>query len=93
MSLRGTRMKPGTSGSKPAWILGLPVALRVAMLRPWKALSNTTIWALLIPLSWPNLRASLMAASLASRPELQKKALLRPLISTSFAASASWPGM
>ena len=39
ISFSGTRMKPSTSGSKPFWILGLPVALSVAMLRPWKAFS------------------------------------------------------
>jgi hypothetical protein len=39
MSLSGTRMKPSTSGPKPACTLGLPVADRVAMERPWKAFS------------------------------------------------------
>ena len=39
MSFSGTRMKPSTSGPKPACTLGLPVAERVAMLRPWKAAS------------------------------------------------------
>jgi len=39
MSLSGTRMKPSTSGPKPLWILGLPVADMVAMERPWKAFS------------------------------------------------------
>ncbi len=39
MSLSGTRMKPSTSGSKPFWTFSLPVADRVAMLRPWNALS------------------------------------------------------
>ena len=36
-SLNGTRTKPSTSGPKPAWILGLPVADSVASERPWKA--------------------------------------------------------
>jgi len=39
MSLSGTRTKPSTSGPKPLWILGLPVADMVAMERPWKAFS------------------------------------------------------
>jgi hypothetical protein len=39
MSFTGTRMKPSTSGPKPACTLGLPVADRVAIERPWKAFS------------------------------------------------------
>ena len=39
MSLSGTRMKPSTSGPKPFCTFSLPVADRVAMLRPWKAFS------------------------------------------------------
>jgi hypothetical protein len=39
MSFCGTRMKPSTSGPKPACTLGLPVADSVAMERPWKAFS------------------------------------------------------
>jgi hypothetical protein len=39
MSFSGTRMKPSTSGPKPACTLGLPVALSVAIERPWKAFS------------------------------------------------------
>ena len=38
MSLIGTRMKPSTSGPKPACTLGLPVALRVAMRAAMKGL-------------------------------------------------------
>src|SRR6185436_19435866 len=38
-SLSGTRTKPSTRGPKPAWILALPVADRVAIERPWKAAS------------------------------------------------------
>ena len=92
MSLSGTRMKPSTSGPKPFCTFSLPVAERVAMLRPWKAFSYTTISGRSMPRSWPYLRASLIAASLASRPVQQKKALVRPDNSTSLAASFSWLG-
>ena len=40
-----------------------------------------------MPWSWPNLRASLIAASLASQPELQKNTLSMPESSHSLAAS------
>ena len=93
MSLSGTRTKPSTSGPKPACTFGLPVADSVAIERPWKAFSNTITSGRSSPLSWPNLRAIFSAASLASRPVLQKKALVRPDSSTSLAASCSWPGM
>ena len=45
-----------------------------------------------MPLSWPYLRAIFSAASLASRPELQKKTLVRPESSHSLAASCSCSG-
>jgi hypothetical protein len=45
-------------GPKPFCTFSLPVALKVAMLRPWKAFSYTTISGFSMPLSWPNLRAS-----------------------------------
>src|SRR3990167_241775 len=93
MSFIGTRMKPSTRGPKPACTLGLPVAESVAMERPWKAFSYTTTSGLSMPLSWPYLRAIFSAASLASRPELQKNTFCMPDSSTSLAASCSCRGM
>ena len=58
--------------------LTVTVAVRVAMVRPWKLPSTTTIDGDLMPSLLPLSRASLMAASLASAPELQKKALSMP---------------
>jgi len=92
MSFSGTRTKPGTSGPKPAWTFGLPVADSVAIERPWKAFSKTITSGLALPRSWPYLRAILSAASLASRPELQKKTLVRPDSAQSLAASCSCSG-
>jgi hypothetical protein len=45
------------------------------------------------PRSWPYLRATLIDASVASRPELQKKTSSRPVISATRSAAASWVGM
>ena len=45
-----------------------------------------------MPLSWPNLRASLMAASLASNPVEQKNTLRMPESSTNLAANCSCKG-
>mmetsp|Transcript_11759 Transcript_11759/g.27449 ORF Transcript_11759/g.27449 Transcript_11759/m.27449 type:complete len:631 (-) Transcript_11759:1616-3508(-) len=92
MSFSGTRTKPGTSGPKPAWILGLAVADSVAIERPWNAPSNTSTSGAVLPRSWPNLRAIFSAASLASRPLLQKKTLVRPDSSQSLLASSSCKG-
>ena len=38
-SFTGTRRKPSSRGPKPSRTLGLPVAVMVAMERPWKACS------------------------------------------------------
>ena len=43
ISLKGTRTNPSTRGSKPAWTLRFPVAVRVARVLPWKAESATII--------------------------------------------------
>ena len=72
-SLYGTCLKPGTSGSKPWWYFGWPVAVTVAIVRPWNEL-----WVAMISYrsvekrSLAYLRAILIAASLASAPELEK---------------------
>jgi hypothetical protein len=87
MSFIGTRMKPSTSGPKPAWILGLPVADSVAMERPWKAFSYTTISggdALVVA----ELACNLQRGLVGLQPELQKNTLLMPERSTSLAAAA-----
>jgi hypothetical protein len=70
--VEGHPHEAATSGSKPACTLRLPVADSVARVRPWKACSMTTIAGCSMPCWWPYMRASLMAASLASQPELQK---------------------
>ena len=80
-SFSGTRTKPDTRGSNPACTLRLPVAERVASERPWNAFSITMIAGSAMPRSWPYLRATLIAASFASRPELQKNTSSRPVIS------------
>ena len=72
-SLNGTYLKPGTIGSKPAWYFGCAVAVSAAYVRPWKPPSMVMIVDR--PAAWPWTRASLMAASLASAPLLQKNAL------------------
>ncbi len=92
-SFSGTRTNPETSGSNPACTLRLPVAESVASERPWKAFSMTTIAGSAMPRSWPYLRASLIAASFASSPELQKNTSSRPVISATRSAAASWSGM
>ncbi len=84
-SLNATWTKPGSSGSKPCLILSCPVAVSVAIVRPWKE-----FFAVMIskrPESCPALRASLISASLASAPLLQKKTLPGPVSSTIRCAS------
>ncbi len=93
MSLYGTRTKPCTRGSKPACALRLPVADSVAMVRPWKALSMTMMCGSSMPLLWPYMRASLIAASLASQPELQKNTSSMPETSAMRSESLSCKGM
>ena len=66
-SSRGTATKPGTSGANGSCLVSCGVADSAPIVRPWKAPSSTTI-------SPPRrrLRASLIAASFASAPELQR---------------------
>ncbi len=80
------------SGSKPAWALRDPVAESVASVRPCHAFSITMMLGFSTPRWWPCRRASLIAASLASAPELQKKALSIPAIAQTFAAARSCSG-
>ena len=67
----------------------LVLAVNVAMVRPWKERSITMIVGNEMPLLCPCNRASLMAASLASAPELQKKALSIPDKAIKRSASSS----
>jgi len=53
----------------------------------------TTIAGSAMPRSWPYLRAILIAASLASSPELQKNTSSSPVISARRSAAASCSGM
>jgi hypothetical protein len=67
------RGNPGTCGANIVSQPGLPLADMVARVRPWKAPSKVTIsWAPVLNRR-PHFRASLMAPSLASAPELVKK--------------------
>ena len=69
----GRYTKPGGIGAKPSWYLGCAVAASAPSVRPWKLLWNETISTRSFsPRSQACRRASLMAASLASAPELEK---------------------
>ena len=87
-------MKPGTSGSKPCWYFSFGVADSAPSVRPWKAprivmMSTTSV----ARVSFAYFRASLMAASLASVPELQKKARSPNEWSTRSFARWIWDGI
>ena len=74
----------------PTWYLGCPVKVSAPMVRPWKLLSVDTsptrsVW----PSSWQWRRASLMSASLASVPVLQKYTRSKPVRRTSSPASST----
>jgi hypothetical protein len=74
-SPNGTYLKPGSSGSKPCWYFSVGVAERAPMVRPWNAPRMVTMSTRsLAKVSFAYFRASLIAASLASVPELQKNA-------------------
>ena len=78
-------------GRKSRWKPSWPVAARVVRVRPWKELIKVTIWE--APLFSPYLRATLTAHSLASAPELQKKALPMPAAWHSAWARAVFSGL
>ena len=73
MSFGGTKLTPGTSGSKAARFPGCPVAESAPSVRPWNDPSSATIPGFPVAL-----RAYLSAASIASAPELQKNACAPP---------------
>ena len=77
-------MPRGSNGSR---IAGLCVTAREPTVRPWNPCVNA------MNFFRPVLtRASLRAPSVASAPELEKKALCIPVISTSFFARSPWCG-
>ncbi len=90
--LSGTMSKPSSSGPKPSVCFLLPAAEIVAIVRPWKLPSNVTIRWRASPFPDQYLRAILMASSIASAPELQKKTVSPKVASTSRAASRCCPG-
>ncbi len=68
-SHHATCRKPSGSGQKTSCFAGWPVACSVARVRPWNDPYTLTTTCRPRP---PHLRASLMAHSFASAPELQK---------------------
>ena len=80
--LRGAASKPGTSGANGACLVSWGVADSAPIVRPWKPPSTTTKR----PPGFRR-RASLMAHSTASAPELQKNTLPPSDSSDSRAAS------
>jgi hypothetical protein len=68
-------LNPGSMGEKGVWYFGFGVAERAPIVRPWKELWKETIscFAPEGSRARPVLRANLMAASLASVPELAMK--------------------
>ena len=71
---------------------GLPVAASVARVRPWKPPRVATMPVACSPrLARPQRLATLMAASLASAPELDRNTLASPpKWPTSRSASSTW---
>jgi len=66
--------EPAGSGPKPCWYFGCPVAANEPIVRPWKELFMQTISMRSgCPWSTCQRRASLIIASFASVPLLQKK--------------------
>ena len=75
---------PGTSGSNAARFAGCPVTDSAPSVRPWKEFSSATRPVLPVAL-----RAYLIAASIASAPELQKNACAPPKRAESSSASCA----
>ena len=67
----GAYWKPGSIGPRPSWYFGWAVADTLPIVRPWKPPVKVMI---LYRCPFVRSRTSLIAASLASVPELQKKA-------------------
>src|SRR6266568_4827821 len=93
-SLKATYLKPPGSGSKPWWYFSCAVAVTVASVRPWKPPRMLMMSPRsLEPCSLAHLRASLMAVSLASAPEFEKKTRSAKECSQRRAASCACCGM
>lgn len=76
MSLKSPYLNPGSMGANGFWYFGFGVADKAPIVRPWKEFLKETT-SCFVPegsRTLPTLRANLMAASLASVPELQMKA-------------------
>ena len=73
------------SGAKPCRYLARPVAASVASVRPWK--ESIIVMISFRPVAEPYFRASLIIASLASAPLLQKKTVPSKPREISFSAS------
>ena len=86
MSLSGTEEKPAGIGRKLSWKRSWPVAASVASVRPWKLWRAVTMSEAPSRFFSPQRRASLMAPSLASAPELAKKVFQRVPVEP-----ISWP--
>ena len=88
-SLKGTYLNPPGSGSNPWWYFSCAVAVTVARVRPWKPPRIVMMSPRsLAPCSLAHLRASLIAVSLASAPELEKNT--RSAKEWSQSSLASW---
>mmetsp|Transcript_6012 Transcript_6012/g.9096 ORF Transcript_6012/g.9096 Transcript_6012/m.9096 type:complete len:291 (-) Transcript_6012:429-1301(-) len=86
--------KPGGRGPKFCWYLGCPVAVMAARVRPWKESRAVMITGDFTPFSVAAyFRHNLIAASLASAPELQKKALSAHEFFTSSSARSACSGI
>ena len=72
-SFSSAKATPGRSGSNAARFAGWPVADSAPSVRPWNEPSSATTPGLPVAL-----RAYLIAASIASAPELQKNACAPP---------------
>ena len=83
-------MKPSGSGLNGSEYFGWPPAVTVASVRPWNEPRVVMIWNAPSRLRAPHLRASLIAVSLASAPELQKKTRDGNESSTRRRASSTW---
>src|SRR5512134_163303 len=93
MSPNGTVTNPGSIGSNPLWKSGCPVAESPPYVRPWNDPSSTTNSCLPpFPRSADHFRASLIAASFASVPLLQKKTFPPMVASERSLPTSAWTG-
>src|SRR5262245_23444068 len=93
-SSRARWTKPSTTGPKPSRCFFCPPAARVASVRPWNAPSKAMMRKRSgAPLAEWNLRAVLIAPSIASAPELAKNTTSAKLSRHNRSASRSPSGM